>query len=52
MSKNETAGGIGIGTVVAMIISYMKWHSIGWMIVHGIFGWFYVIYYFLNGYHK
>lgn len=44
---SSTGGGISLGSVVAGIISWMKWHSIGWAIVHAIFGWFYVIYYFI-----
>ena len=45
MSKSS---GIGLGAVIAVIISYLKWKSIGWMIIHGIFGWFYVIYYLIK----
>lgn len=37
--------GISGGTALAMILSYSKWHSILWAILHGIFSWFYVIYY-------
>lgn len=37
--------GIGIGTALAMILSWSKWHSILWAILHGICSWFYVIYY-------
>ena len=38
-------GGIGMGSIIAMVLSYLKWHSLGWLIVHGFFSWFYVIYY-------
>jgi len=37
--------GAGFGTILAMVISYGNWHHIGWAILHGIFNWFYVIYY-------
>lgn len=37
--------GVSFGSALAMVISYVNWHSIGWAIFHGIFGWFYVIYY-------
>ena len=40
--------GIGLGTLIAVIISYVKWHSIGWMILHGLLGWIYVIYYLIK----
>ena len=45
----ETAkSGITFGSALAMVISYVNWHSIGWAIVHGLFSWGYVIYYFLR----
>lgn len=40
--------GIGLGTIIAVLISWIKWHSIGWAIVHGFLGWLYVIYYFFT----
>jgi hypothetical protein len=46
MSSGKTTG-IGIGTVVAMLISWTSYHSIGWVVLHGILGWFYVVYHLL-----
>jgi len=46
MSSGKTTG-IGIGTVVAMLISWTAYHSIGWVVLHGILGWFYVVYHLL-----
>ena len=37
--------GIGFGTALAIAISWSVNQSILWAIVHGIFSWFYVIYY-------
>ena len=37
--------GVSFGSALAMVISYVNWHSIGWAIFHGILGWVYVIYY-------
>lgn len=37
--------GISFGCALAMVISYVKWQSIGWAILHGFLGWIYVIYY-------
>lgn len=37
--------GVGIGSAIAVAISWSLYHSIGWAILHGLFGWFYVIYY-------
>ena len=38
----------GIGMVLAVILSWIKWHSIGWAIVNGFFGWLYVIYHLIK----
>lgn len=45
---NIGTGGIGLGSIIAVIISYVNWHHIGWMILHGLFGWLYVIYYLIR----
>lgn len=37
--------GIGLGSAIAVAISWSINKSIFWAIVHGIFSWFYVIYY-------
>lgn len=46
-SKASKAG-ISFGAALAIVISYTKWHSIGWAIVHGALSWIYVIYYMLK----
>ena len=43
-----TGAGISFGSALAIVISYVHWHSIGWAIFHGILGWIYVIYYALK----
>jgi len=43
--SSAVKSGIGYGCALAMVISYVKWQSIGWAIVHGWFSWFYVIYF-------
>ena len=50
--KNETVKqtvktGVSFGSILAIVISYVHWQSIFWAIIHGVFGWFYVIYYIL-----
>ena len=37
-----------MGIVLAMIISYVNWHSIGWAILHGLLNWGYVLYYIIR----
>jgi hypothetical protein len=45
----ETVGkGVSFGAVLAMVISYVKWQSIGWAILHGLLNWGYVIYYIIR----
>ena len=46
--KKVTYNGLSFGCALAMVISYVKWHSIGWAILNGCLGWFYVIYYILK----
>lgn len=40
-----TRSGITMGSALAMILSYSANQSILWAILHGIFSWFYVIYF-------
>lgn len=37
--------GVGFGSALAMAISFNVNQSLGWAILHGLFGWFYVIYF-------
>jgi hypothetical protein len=51
MGFNENVGvqgGIGLGTVIAVIASWSRNKSILWAIIHGILGWLYVIYFVLT----
>jgi hypothetical protein len=41
--------GLSFGSALAIAISFTINESVGWAILHGIFGWFYVIYYCLGG---
>lgn len=45
--KNVTKG-LSFGAALAMVISYFKWQSIGWAILHGLLNWIYVIYYVIR----
>lgn len=40
---DSSSAGIGIGTVIAVVLSWSTNHSLLWAILHGICGWFYVI---------
>jgi hypothetical protein len=44
--QHEAArSGITFGSALAIAISWSANHSILWAIIHGLLGWFYVIYY-------
>ena len=45
--REVVRSGIGFGSALAIAISWSANHSILWAIIHGIFSWFYVIYYAL-----
>ena len=45
---SNTSNVVGIGLIIAVILSYTTWKSIFWAIVHGLFGWAYVIYWFIQ----
>ncbi len=46
MSDNKVADtGLSMGAALAVAISWSVNKSILWSIVHGVFSWFYVIYY-------
>jgi len=40
--NTATQAGIGLGSAIAVAISWSLHQSIVWAIVHGFFGWFYV----------
>ena len=42
---NGVRAGIGFGSALAITISWSVNKSILWAIIHGVFSWFYVIYY-------
>gem|GEM_PF-488081 len=47
MSKNSIGAGIGIGNIIAIVVSWSVNHSILWALIHGILGWLYIVYYVL-----
>jgi hypothetical protein len=40
-----TQYGVGLGSVIAVAASWQRNRSILWAILHGLFSWFYVIYF-------
>lgn len=40
--------GLTFGSALAMVISYVNWHSVFWAIVHGLLSWVYVIYFIIR----
>lgn len=47
MSNNLAGAGIGLGSAIAVAISWSLHKSIWWAILHGFFSWVYVIYFAL-----
>jgi len=47
MSKNSIGAGVGIGNIIAIVVSWSVNHSILWALIHGILGWLYIVYYVL-----
>jgi hypothetical protein len=45
VSQSTAKAGIGLGTALAVTISWSLHKSILWAAIHGIFSWLYVIYY-------
>ncbi len=43
--KQVAKSGVGMGSALAIAISWSVNKSIVWAIIHGVFGWFYVAYY-------
>lgn len=41
--------GVGLGTIIAVVVSWNRNKSILWAIIHGILGWLYVIYVLIVG---
>ncbi len=42
-----TRAGISFGSALAIAISWSVNHSVLWAILHGVFSWFYVVYYLI-----
>jgi len=49
-TKVVAKAGVGFGTALAITISWTANKSILWVILHGILGWLYVIYYLIRYY--
>lgn len=48
MQREVVKSGVGFGSALAIAISFTSYKSVLWAIIHGLFGWFYVIYYLLT----
>lgn len=44
-TRTITQSGVGLGSIIAVVASWDRNKSILWAILHGIFGWLYVIYF-------
>ena len=46
--KRSVEKGVTFGSVLAMVISFATWKSVGWAIIHGLMGWVYVVYFLIR----
>lgn len=37
-----------LGMILATVVSYVKWQSIGWAILHGMLNWGYILYFLIR----
>lgn len=44
-ASDGAKAGIGLGTAIAVTISWSLHKSVIWAAIHGVLSWFYVIYY-------
>jgi hypothetical protein len=52
VQRDVVKSGVGFGSALAMVISYTAYKSVLWAIIHGLFGWFYVVYFLLMRQHS
>jgi len=45
LSSKAIDGGIGLGSIVAVVASWSRNKSILWAVIHGLLGWIYVVYF-------
>ena len=48
IQRDVVKSGVGFGSALAMVISYTAHKSVLRAIIHGFFGWFYVVYFLLT----
>ena len=46
--SNAAGGGIGLGSILAVVLSWSANHSVLWAVIHGFLGWLYVLYYVIT----
>jgi ABC-type Fe3+-siderophore transport system permease subunit len=48
VQRDVVKSGVGFGSALAIVISYTAHKSVLWAIIHGIFSWFYVVYFLIT----
>ena len=43
--RTGAGGTVGLGSILAITLSWSANHAIGWAVIHGFLNWIYVIYY-------
>lgn len=47
IATGATMSGLGLGTILAVVVSYDLYKNVFWAFLHGLLGWIYIIYYLL-----
>lgn len=45
ITTNLTMSGLGLGTILSVVISYDLYKNVFWAFLHGLLGWIYVVFY-------
>jgi len=47
-SSSTASSGISLGSAIAVAVSWSLYHSLTWAVIHGLFGWGYVAYFYFT----
>lgn len=46
MSESSGGAAIGLGSIIAVVVSWQENHSVIWAMIHGVLGWIYLLWHF------
>ena len=48
VTNRAVNGGVGLGSIIAVVLSWSRNQSVLWAIIHGLLNWIYVIYFVIT----